>query len=220
MELCCCTNLVSDPLADNVVRIVGWRETSTVGGIAGYFSRICCWAQCCDPMLWRGCCSAPGGRRCRSISPARTALSSKPAARRERTTDARPIHRPCSACSQQCRWFSLLVILQVNEPASSVNTSALGKLHSFFCVVALSSCCIMAIGVKLKTCARLKIWYCAFSPTEHCASERSVLLLYIVKHNVVLQTCLNLLSYKLCLFEHCRSTYCGLLDMHVSLRGI
>jgi len=116
--------------------------------------------------------------------------------------------------------YSLLVILQVNEPASSVNTSVLGKLHSFFCAVALSSCCVMAIGVKLKTCARLKIWYCAFSPTEHCASERSVLLLYIVKHNVVLQTCLNLLSYKLCLFEHCRSTYCGLLDMHVSLRGI
>ena len=51
-----------------------------------------------------------GARRCRSIFPARTALSSKPAARRrcgrmmgradrqtDRQTDAQPLHRPCSA---------------------------------------------------------------------------------------------------------------------------
>ena len=49
--------------------------------------------------------AAPGDRRFRSISPARTALSSKPAARRccgrmgqtDGQTDARPLHRPCSA---------------------------------------------------------------------------------------------------------------------------
>ena len=48
----------------------------------------------------------PGSRRCRSITPARTALSSKPAAHRccgrmmgqtDGRTDARPFHRPRSA---------------------------------------------------------------------------------------------------------------------------
>ena len=50
------------------------------------------------------CCKTPC--RCWSISPARTALSSKPAARRcccrstgqtDGRTDTRPLHRPCSA---------------------------------------------------------------------------------------------------------------------------
>jgi len=55
------------------------------------------------------CAAAPlllGDRRCGAISPARTALSSKPAARSccgrmtgqtDRQTDTRPLNRPCSA---------------------------------------------------------------------------------------------------------------------------
>jgi len=62
-------------------------------------ARIHCWAPCSDD-------AAAGRRRCQSISPARTALSSKPAARlvcgrmmgqTDGRTDAGAFHRPCSA---------------------------------------------------------------------------------------------------------------------------
>jgi len=81
----------------------------------------------------RRCSWVPGVRRCRSISPARTALSSKPAARRgygrmmgqtDRQTDgvrtdARPFHRPCSAyCASsvnKCNcWKRIYTFININ----------------------------------------------------------------------------------------------------------
>ena len=82
---------------------------------ASYIGCQCNTARiCCERRLRRRCCMlghlqlvrSAGARLCRSISHARRALCSKPVGhrcccrsmgQRDRQTDARPFHRPCSA---------------------------------------------------------------------------------------------------------------------------
>jgi len=103
-------------------------------------------------------------RRCRSISPARTALSSKPAARRgccrltgqtDRQTDGLREVRPCHVTQHTLRTVALTEKNNINEgdylwhfvytPVQSVNyCDGLGRCFRFVCIYACAAvflCC-------------------------------------------------------------------------------
>ena len=111
-------------------------------------------APCCVTVAC--CCWVSEARRRRSISPARTALNSKPAARRccsrmmgqtDGRTDIRPFHRPCSAyCAGSVSTSAVTPSSNLTNQGSDVGGQMSG--HWTGCAVRCSLSCMSVLSER------------------------------------------------------------------------